>query len=426
MALIPKNSIPNPPQSISDSSDDEDGARIYTPPETDSTDGPSSSTYLPDISHFGDIIQGLRNIKLSQVDADKSDASEQEVGKDLSANKKTRRSKAKKIVPADTAVSNVTDALQSLTVSNEGTTDHLEQERTNAKSAKNRREKERKKRRKAELAAEDANKDIDAANANDKSDYRIIKDAGYRSMKQFMDIHGLRLHDSEDIATAKTIIKDMWEMSLDKYQYPDNQAASVEEEEDEEEVPEKTVGYGAISNYKWLKDSEWDNIRDFMVAHGFDWHDFDDRTAAKELIERIKEDQAFEKQAKQPLPRMRNEVGYASATPKTAKTKKKTVVGLWEDYFGNETQLANWQRLCVDVGMEEIPSSITKCRKALGKVWVNIYDFLDAKAEGKPVKRYKSEQKLAMYTMKSGKIYPKKQAKQGGPARVLLAHIFGH
>ncbi|PQE29306.1 transcription factor Zn C2H2 protein [Rutstroemia sp. NJR-2017a BBW] len=108
------------------------------------------------------------------------------------------------------------------------------------------------------------------------------------------------------------------------------------------------------------------------------------------------------------------------------KTRKKTVVGDWEDYFGNETNLANWQRLCTDVGIEELPTSITQCRKALGKVWVNIYDFLDAKAAGKPIKKYKSERQLAAYTLNSGKIYPKKHAKEGGPAKVLLAHILRH
>jgi hypothetical protein len=52
------------------------------------------------------------------------------------------------------------------------------------------------------------------------------------------------------------------------------------------------------------------------------------------------------------------------AEPKQSKkTKKKTVVGEWKDYFGNETNLANWQRLCTDVGIEELPTSITQCRK---------------------------------------------------------------
>ncbi|KAA8574117.1 hypothetical protein EYC84_005639 [Monilinia fructicola] len=340
----------NPPQSNSDSSSDDDGAPIYTPPETEHNDGPSSSTHSLDPSHLNEVIQGIQNVRLAK---DESDDSAQKSIKDNSAKRKGRGSTANKSIPADIAVDNVTDTLQILVVA-DGGTDNLEQERKKSKSAKNRKERERKKRRKARLAEEKAKNETDAEISNGKSKYKTLKDAGYRNGKHFMDSHGLRLHDDQDIATAN------------------------------------------------------------------------------EMIERLKQDQASEKQSKQMHVSNKGEakrvdkVEDSSVKLTTGKTKKKNVVSLWEDYFGNETQLANWQKLCVDVGMEEIPTSITQCRKALGKVWVNIFDFLDAKANGKPVKRYKSEQKLATYTMNSGKIYPKKQAKQGGPARVLLAHIFRH
>jgi len=49
---------------------------------------------------------------------------------------------------------------------------------------------------------------------------------------------------------------------------------------------------------------------------------------------------------------------------------------------------------------------------------------LDAKAAGTEIKKFKSEKELAKYTLKTGKIYPKKNAKEGGPARALLAHVF--
>ncbi|KAJ8071679.1 hypothetical protein OCU04_001998 [Sclerotinia nivalis] len=370
-------------------SNDGDGAPVYTPPETESNDGPSSSTHLPDTSHLSDIIQGLQDVKLAQNKADKA---EQET--DKSAKKKrgerNNRSLGKKLVPADITVSNVADSLQNLVVS-EKETNNLEQEQINAKSAKERKNKERKKgskARKARKAQEDAKKEIDATIANDKS-------------------------------------------------------KSMEDEEED------------ISDSKWLKDSGWNNMKRFMISHGFKWGNVDDYDAAKELIKRIREDQASEKHVEpeppkkkvakdvsiskpktaktkegqasgKPQPPKKEIVEDASSKQKLTKTKKNTVVGLWEDYFGNETQLANWQRLCVDVGMEETPTSITQCRKALGKVWVNIFDFLDAKAEGKLVKRYSSERELATYTLDSGKIFPKIRAKQGGPARVLLAHIFRH
>ncbi|TGO61833.1 hypothetical protein BCON_0024g00340 [Botryotinia convoluta] len=341
MAKKSKNPIPNPPRSISDDSSNDDGAPVYTPPETGSNDSPSTSAHAPDPNHLRDVIIGLQNVNLAQ---DKAYQLEQEVDKDISTNKKKKgrsrnRSSSKKSVSADIAVSNVTDSLQNLAVSDKGT-NNMESEKINPRAAKNRKEKERKKRRKARLA------------------------------------------------------------------------------EEEEQTQ------GEISNYRWFKNAGWKDMKDFMIGHGFKWGDVDDYAAASELIKRLKVDQASEEYA-EPEPPKKEVIKDASVKAKTAKTKKKTVVGLWADYFGNETELANWQRLCVDVGLEEIPTSITKCRKALGKVWVNIFDFLDAKAEGKPVKRYQSERKLAKYTLESGRIYPKSKAKEGGPARALLAHIFG-
>ncbi|TEY58885.1 hypothetical protein BOTCAL_0197g00150 [Botryotinia calthae] len=330
MAKKSKNSIPNPPRSISDDSSNDDGAPIYTPPETESNDGPSTSAHVPDPNHLHDVITGLQNINLAQ---DKAGQLEQESDKDISTNKKKKGKRGKKLAPADIAVSNVTVSLQNPAVSDKDTS-NLELEKINRKAAK----KERRKARRAE-----------------------------------------------------------------------------EEEKTQSE----------LSNYKWFKDAGWKGMKDFMIGHGFKWGDVDDYAAASELIKRLKEDQGSEEHA-EPEPPKKEVIKDASVKAKIAKTKKNTVVGLWADYFGNETQLANWQRLCVDVGMEEIPTSITKCRKALGKVWVNIYDFLDAKAEGKPVKRYSSERKLATYTLNSGKIYPKSKAKEGGPVRALLAHIFGH
>ncbi|KAB8303264.1 hypothetical protein EYC80_004706 [Monilinia laxa] len=384
MAKKIKNPMTNPPQNISDSSCDDDGAPIYTPPETEPNDGPSSSTHSLDLSHISEVIQGIQNVRLA---TDKSDDSAQEPIKDISAKpKKGRRSKAKRSVPADIAVDNVTHTLSTLVVA-DGGTDDLEQ-----------------KRQKSKLAEEKAKKETDAEISNGKSKSKILKDAGYHGMKHFMDSYGLGLHDYEDIATANEMIKRM------------GNKAGVSSSNDhtgpiEEKYPESEEGVGEkeISNYEWLKLSKWHDMKHFMIAHGFKWG----------------EDQASDRKSKQLHVSKKEEVEKvedSSAKLKTGKTKKKDVVGLWQGYFGNETELENWQRLCVDVGMEEVPTSITQCRKALGKVWVNIFDFLDAKAEGKPVKRYKSERKLATYTMNSGKIYPKEKAKQGGPVRALLAH----
>ncbi|KAK5657136.1 hypothetical protein OQA88_3664 [Cercophora sp. LCS_1] len=112
------------------------------------------------------------------------------------------------------------------------------------------------------------------------------------------------------------------------------------------------------------------------------------------------------------------------------------IVKRWNDYFGSGG-LADWQRLCVDVGLTGDYSSKTKCRKAcpsffgrrpekadaLKKVHVNIVDLLDAVPKGEHPHRFPNRSELALYTTSTKKIYPKHEAKKG-PLKVLLREIF--
>jgi len=43
--------------------------------------------------------------------------------------------------------------------------------------------------------------------------------------------------------------------------------------------------------------------------------------------------------------------------------RKRDIVGEFSRYFGEKTKLANWQRLCRDVGIEDGLQSVTKCRE---------------------------------------------------------------
>jgi hypothetical protein len=43
--------------------------------------------------------------------------------------------------------------------------------------------------------------------------------------------------------------------------------------------------------------------------------------------------------------------------------RKRDIVGEFARYFGEESKLANWQRLCCDVGIEDDLPSVTKCRE---------------------------------------------------------------
>ncbi|KAJ7742038.1 hypothetical protein B0H16DRAFT_1423546 [Mycena metata] len=94
-------------------------------------------------------------------------------------------------------------------------------------------------------------------------------------------------------------------------------------------------------------------------------------------------------------------------------------------HFGSDDKgLDGWQGLCATVGIEEIPDSITQCKKVLRTVWVNIFDLMDAKSTGQPVKKHVSAEALRNYTIKKKKIFPKKAAKGNPFLKVLLIEIF--
>lgn len=117
------------------------------------------------------------------------------------------------------------------------------------------------------------------------------------------------------------------------------------------------------------------------------------------------------------------------------------VVGRFACYFGEETKLENWQKLCNDLRIEGDLNSITKCRnvshrplkifrplrlmncQALKRKFVNIHDLLDAVARNETPRQFGSANELANYTRRHHKFFPLRQAKEGGPVRALLIHI---
>lgn len=56
-------------------------------------------------------------------------------------------------------------------------------------------------------------------------------------------------------------------------------------------------------------------------------------------------------------------------------------------------------------------------------VFVNICDLVDARTSGREVPLFDSELRLAEYSKKSGKIYPRANARAGGLLRHLLRWI---
>ncbi|KAL4917604.1 hypothetical protein BDW62DRAFT_201629 [Aspergillus aurantiobrunneus] len=94
--------------------------------------------------------------------------------------------------------------------------------------------------------------------------------------------------------------------------------------------------------------------------------------------------------------------------------------------FGAGTKLQQYQALYQALGLEEpVPTSITQCRKALGRVHVNLIDLIDANRLGKEVRKFQSVAALAKYTRKKQKAFPKAAAKKEGVLRDLLREIWG-
>lgn len=62
--------------------------------------------------------------------------------------------------------------------------------------------------------------------------------------------------------------------------------------------------------------------------------------------------------------------------------------------------------------------------KALKKSHVNIVDLIDCRRTGTPVQTFPTFAALRNYTVNTGKVFPKKAAKQDGFIKALLREIF--
>ncbi|KAL1695651.1 hypothetical protein GGG16DRAFT_121461 [Schizophyllum commune] len=89
----------------------------------------------------------------------------------------------------------------------------------------------------------------------------------------------------------------------------------------------------------------------------------------------------------------------------------------FEKNFGkNEVFLQAWQGLCRTVGLKDMKglTDVGACKKALKGKYVNIVDLVDAAEVRQTCESFTSIAKLRSYTLKGGKIYPRKAAK-GNP-----------
>ncbi|KAK4461855.1 hypothetical protein QBC42DRAFT_269091 [Cladorrhinum samala] len=114
-----------------------------------------------------------------------------------------------------------------------------------------------------------------------------------------------------------------------------------------------------------------------------------------------------------------------NSKPQALEPKRPKIVDDFEKYFG-KGDLEDWQRLCDDIGLEGDFESITKCRKAIKSVYVNIYDLLDAVKKGEHPQHFPDLETLIYYSFGGDedgckKIYPKRHVKDHlGPVKALL------
>ncbi|KAJ5950406.1 uncharacterized protein N7479_008819 [Penicillium vulpinum] len=123
--------------------------------------------------------------------------------------------------------------------------------------------------------------------------------------------------------------------------------------------------------------------------------------------------------------RLANQMNWKKDSKVYKQERAKFLVAEFNVHYGADpTKLENWQALCIELDISEPIESITKCRKALAKVHVNLVDLVDARRTGKKVKHFSSATALRTYTRATEKIFPKSAAKADGFLKALLRAIY--
>ncbi|KXH61150.1 hypothetical protein CSAL01_08382 [Colletotrichum salicis] len=94
----------------------------------------------------------------------------------------------------------------------------------------------------------------------------------------------------------------------------------------------------------------------------------------------------------------------AKLTQKEAANLQTNLVARWEEYFGKR-ELADWQRLCGDIGLDTDLPTKTQCRKALRTVNVSIKQFLSVDNRPDDVECFKGPSQLGRYCRENKDVY---------------------
>ncbi|KAK2750724.1 hypothetical protein FQN57_002797 [Myotisia sp. PD_48] len=78
------------------------------------------------------------------------------------------------------------------------------------------------------------------------------------------------------------------------------------------------------------------------------------------------------------------------------------------------SKLEQMQRLCTEFGVTDAEKtrSIAACNKALNKIYINLFDWIDACRRGEAPHVFRTYKQLQQYTTEMEKIFPKKIIKR--------------
>ncbi|KAJ5183896.1 hypothetical protein N7492_001512 [Penicillium capsulatum] len=97
----------------------------------------------------------------------------------------------------------------------------------------------------------------------------------------------------------------------------------------------------------------------------------------------------------------------------------------WDHLIGHRSNyLETWQAMCYKLELSGDFSSITKCRKALSRVYVNIVDVIECWVTNETPRKFHNSHKLMEYSKREEKIVNRNIAKQDRVLRVLLKKLF--
>ncbi|KAF8428527.1 hypothetical protein EV426DRAFT_639838 [Tirmania nivea] len=94
---------------------------------------------------------------------------------------------------------------------------------------------------------------------------------------------------------------------------------------------------------------------------------------------------------------------------------------------GTQDDSTPWRRICRILNLRTAdglrPESKTQCKKALNRVFINIFDFYDHLSYGEELRRFPNLTSLSEYSYDEDKIYPKAAAKESELLKFLMRQI---